>query len=350
MIRIDEIYYNVFLSALQDQPGVGLHWFDPFGSSDFANLCSMPKVNGIPARRYVFWDQEPLHQDRVGAFFDQFFHSYRGPVTLVTSEFNSDDVAWACDTYGLDQSYYFFHGWAALDWYRGYNHSYLYKNFEERTIEHTILCPNNIIGGKRKHRLALFAELVNRNLIDNNLISFPETCPYENKTVQELCHNYNIELGPVELPLRIDNGVDYQNNSHQIDMWNLANKSLVHVVTETVYYGNKQHITEKTFKPIVMQQPFILASCKHSLEYMKRYGFKTFSEFWDESYDSCDDNTRIIKIGSLLEDLNNMSVTERIQLQKAIAPIVKHNFDWFYSQEFQTLLWNEIQEMVATWR
>ena len=65
----------------------------------------------------------------------------------------------------------------------------------------------------------------------------------------------------------IDHGSGYAAKSHQIDLWDQANNSLIHVVTETVYRGNKNHLTEKTFKPIVMQQPFIIQSCKGSLEY-----------------------------------------------------------------------------------
>ena len=74
------------------------------------------------------------------------------------------------------------------------------------------------------------------------------------------------------------------------------------MVTETVYRGKKNHLTEKTFKPIVMQQPFIIQSCKGSLEYLRRYGFKTFADFWDESYDEADDGVRTYEIGKVLQD------------------------------------------------
>lgn len=354
MIRIDEIYNNVFLAALQDQTATGLHWFDPFGSTKFNDLVNSPPIDYFDAKhRIIFWDQEPIHRDIIQNFLNQFIGLFRHahtnrqyPITLVTSEYNSDDVQWACDTYSLKSAYYFFHGWAALDWYRGYNHTYLMTPFKDRRLTYTFLCPNNIIGGKRKHRLELFSELVNRDLVHNNLVSFPSCCPYENKTVTELCQEYDIHLSPVDLPLKIDNGIDYHNNSHCIDMWKLADQSLLHVVTETVYNGQKQHITEKTFKPIVMQQPFILVSCQGSLEYMRMYGFKTFRDFWDESYDDSDDNSRILKIGKLLNDLNHLSPGEKKQLQHYLTPIVEHNYNWFYSREYEQLLWKELQGMI----
>ena len=332
---------------MQDRPLHGIHWFDPFGSVKFEDLCSVPPVPwNDQAVRYLFWDQEPLHKELVDQTLSKFKAVYNGQHHIVTSEYRSANVDYIKDTYGFTPHYYFFHAWAALDWYRGYNRTFLYQPFKHRQITKTFLCPNNIVGGRRQHRLALLNELVDRELVENNFVSFPDRCPYENKTVAELCKEYNIDLGHVELPLVIDQGAGYANNSHRIDMWSLAEQSLLHVVTETVYQGRRQHLTEKTFKPIVMQQPFVLVSCQGSLRYLQRYGFKTFSEFWNEDYDDCNDDTRIMRIGKLLNDLNSLSTKEKQQMQRHLAPIVEHNFQWFYSQEFEQLLWQELQEMI----
>jgi hypothetical protein len=348
MIRIDEIYYNTLLPVLQEKSLHGLHWFDPFGSVQFNDLCSVPPIPNIhDAVRYLFWDQEPLHKELVDQTLTQFKKVFNvGKHHIVTSEYNSKMVEYVRDTYGFQPHYYFFHGWAALDWYRGYNRTSLCQPFTDRQFTKTFLCPNNIIGGRRRHRLALLNELVDRDLIENNFVSFPDQCPYENKTVAELCVEYDIPLGHVNLPLVIDQGANHAGNSHRIDMWELAKKSLLHVVTETVYDGRRQHLTEKTFKPIVMQQPFVLVSCQGSLEYLRRYGFKTFGTVFNEDYDNKDDNARILCIGKLLTDINNLSQKEKQQMQRHLTPIVEHNFKWFYSQEFEQLLWQELQDML----
>lgn len=349
MIRIDEIYSNIFLPRIQIQSSQCAHFFDPFGTTAFENLCQIPYVERIE-KNFLFWDQEPIHPDVHTSTLDQFFSIFKSKETvLVTSEQNSEFVDWACNRYDIKFAYYFFHAWAALDWYRGYNRTFLCQPFQQRQITKTFLCPNNIIGGKRQHRIELLSELVDRDLVNNNFISFPETCPYENKTVAELCNEYNIALGHVELPLTIDQGAGYAGGSHQIDMWSLAEKSLLHVVTETVYRGRRQHLTEKTFKPIVMQQPFILVSSQGSLAYLRKYGFKTFSEFWNEDYDDYNDDTRVMRIGKLLNDLDNLSPKEKQQLQQHLTNTVEHNYNWFYSQEFEQLLWQELTTMIKQW-
>ena len=350
MIRIDEIYDNVFVPRATKRPRTGLHWFDPFGTTEFENIANVPAVHGNAETRIIFWDQEPVHRYRLVSFIEQFLKQYTAnTVRLVTSEYNSEDVQWACDTYGLVSDYYFFHGWAALDWYRGYNRTSLAQPFSERKPYNTFLCPNNIIGGERKHRIELLNELVNRNLLENNLISFPDVCPYEGLSLKALCAKYSIPMPTVNLPLTIDNGSGYAAQSHRIDLWEQANNSLIHVVTETVFGGSKQHLTEKTFKPIVMQQPFIIQSCRGSLEYLRRYGFRTFSEFWDESYDDCDDQTRTAKIGQLIQDLNSMSQKEKASLQKAVSNTVWWNQQWFYGEMFEKQLWAELTDMTKQW-
>ena len=351
MIRIDEIYDNVFLPRAEQIGDTSLHWFDPFGSTDFKDIVSKPVIYG-DSSYIIMWDQEPLYRYRFKEFITQLKppkNIYKNKGTLVTSEYNSEDVSWAMDTYGLESGYYFFHGWAALDWYRGYNRTSLAQPFTERKPYNTFLCPNNIIGGERKHRIELLNELVNRNLLEKNLISFPDVCPYEGLSLKALCKKYLIPKPNVRLPLTIDNGSGYAAQSHRIDLWEQANNSLIHVVTETLYSGNKQHLTEKTFKPIVMQQPFIIQSCKGSLEYLRRYGFRTFSEFWDESYDDCDDQTRTAKIGQLMQDLNSMSQKEKASLQNAVSSTVWWNQQWFYGEMFEKQLWAELTDMTKQW-
>lgn len=366
MIRLDEIYDNVILPHVINLGMSSLHWFDPFGSVQYKDMVSKPVVQHImsgtphPHARIIMWDQEPLIRHNMIQFMDQFNNNFQPNLTntlqttptilrLVTSEYNSACVQWAYDTYGLEMDYYFFHGWAALDWYRGYNRTSLAQKFSERKPFNTFLCPNNIIGGERRHRIEMLQQFVRRDLLDKNLISFPDVCPYEGQSLQLLCAKYDLPYPNVRLPLMIDNGSGYAAKSHKIDLWDQANNSLIHVVTETVYKGNKNHLTEKTFKPIVMQQPFIIQSCRGSLEYLRRYGFKTFGEFWDESYDELPDETRTKAIGQLMQDINLMSQKDKASLQSAVSNTVKHNYEWFYGEQFEKILWDELSTMIDKW-
>jgi hypothetical protein len=142
-----------------------------------------------------------------------------------------------------------------------------------------------------------------------------------------------------------EEAADFPNSSFYLDL-NHGLDSLVYLVTETLFYGRRSHLTEKTFKPICLGMPFILAGPRGSLEYLRSYGFKTFSSIWDESYDLLPDNERLSAIADLVKYLGTL---DQQKLQQDLAPIVEHNYTWFYDGGFEKLLWNEITAMVATW-
>jgi hypothetical protein len=126
-----------------------------------------------------------------------------------------------------------------------------------------------------------------------------------------------------------------------------AQDSLVYVPTETVYFGRRTHITEKTFKAIALEMPFVLVAPAHSLEYLREYGFKTFAGIFDESYDDeTNDIQRIERVVQLLKDLDSLSVKERQQIHLACLPIVEHNYNHFYRGGFADVLWTELTGML----
>jgi hypothetical protein len=126
-----------------------------------------------------------------------------------------------------------------------------------------------------------------------------------------------------------------------------AADSLIYVPTETVYFGNRLHITEKTFKAIALEMPFVLVAPAGSLEYMRSYGFQTFSSVFDESYDQeTDDIKRIEKVTKLLKELDSLSVKERWQIHQACLPIVEHNYHHFYYGGLTDILWPELLNML----
>ena len=126
-----------------------------------------------------------------------------------------------------------------------------------------------------------------------------------------------------------------------------AADSLVYVSTETVYFGRRLHLTEKTFKAIALEMPFVLVAAAGNLAYLREYGFKTFDSVFDESYDlETDDIRRMARVTQLLKDLDSLSTHERQQIHKACLPIVEHNYNHFYSGGFADILWTEITSML----
>jgi len=255
--------------------------------------------------------------------------------------------------YNWKVHYYFYHGWACMDWFRGYDRTFLIPRARDRNPTRTFMSPNRIVAGKRDHRV-LFLYNVFKHGLEQNHISAPRICQYERVDITSIAQKYvNVYqditdvLTQAQLPRLFAGEESQEMHSYQLGNFAEAQDSLVYVPTETVYFGRRLHLTEKTFKAIALEMPFVLVAPAGSLEYLRGYGFQTFAGIFDESYDTeTDDIRRIEKVTQLLKDLNNLSVAERQQIHRACLPVVEHNYHHFYRGAFSDLLWEELTQML----
>ena len=131
--------------------------------------------------------------------------------------------------------------------------------------------------------------------------------------------------------------------------WTDHTKFDIHIVPETIFNTEKVHLTEKIFKPIVMYQPFILFAGPKSLKYLRNYGFKTFSDVWDESYDlEYDSEIRYNKVIELIKNISQMNTHDYNRLIEKTKNIVNFNRKHFYSEKFKNTLLNELHNNMKT--
>jgi hypothetical protein len=82
--------------------------------------------------------------------------------------------------------------------------------------------------------------------------------------------------------------------------------SFVNLVTETTFESEFPYVSEKTIKPILCCRPFIILGAPGTLTMLKSFGFKTFNEWWDESYDlELDPTKRLEKVHNIANDILN---------------------------------------------
>lgn len=331
MIRVDEIYSNVFAP-----------WFDRnlpefqmivVNKSLATPIVFFPKNTAVGTQDYViFYDQYPvnLQQDHellfdiwcsqlhtnseeifelekqdqnfatlrkkhgrqcvlekilpnISNFFQRYQHElcnsdlnlpifnlpkHRGHIVVAEQGEQVDAVT---NRFGWASHYYFYHGWHSLDHYRQLRYNFLFP--------------------RARHRV-----------IDNNLSYYDCSSP-----------------------------------------WN----SLFYAATESAMHGQKMLVTEKTFAAIAMEMPFVLTACAGTLEHLRSYGFQTFGSIIDESYDlETDDSKRLKKVHRLLNDIQVLSLQERTKLHHAMLPIVEHNYHHFYHGGFADILWKELTLML----
>ena len=249
--------------------------------------------------------------------------------------------------------YYFFHGFAALDWYRGcYALNYNKQVIKDYTYDYITF--NRLVSNDRSYRCYFVSKLAEELLLEHGQVSFGLAT--EQATWQEEIVDVNTKLSTKAIdhiklhlpstPLIIDN--ERVLGSASGDIPRCTNDSLWHIVTETVFYYDKLHLTEKIFKPIVMKQPFMLLGAVGNLAYLKSYGFKTFEGIIDESYDTIQDNDlRTEAVVAQIAWYCALSAEDKRTVIEAIAPIVEYNFHHFYG-EFKHIITRELLDNCQT--
>jgi hypothetical protein len=207
-------------------------------------------------------------------------------------------------------------------------------SYEPGSRNKTFLCFNRRY---HPHRLIFFMMMKKRKLLANFYMSMAKTQPGSGQsfttTASHLVHNhpkYNFTIEDIAscestLPLILDqsNFESYPMELNPGDLETFYKNSLINIITETFYFSNIIHVTEKTFKPIAQLQPFIIIASPGSLQHIRDMGFKTFSEFWDESYDQeTDHEVRFNKIFDLVELISKWSEEQKIELSYKIKDIL----------------------------
>jgi hypothetical protein len=155
----------------------------------------------------------------------------------------------------------------------------------------------------------------------SNVVEFLESCPrvIDNdieyiKTVKPYIPQP--DYYPIQHPANLNILKEYPN-------------IFVDIVCETRISGNVFFVTEKTWRCILARRPFIIVGSQFFLQNLKRLGFKTFNDFWDEGYDEYHPTQRIIEIEKLLKTISEWPVDKLALMLEQMQSILEHNFNVF---------------------
>jgi len=142
-----------------------------------------------------------------------------------------------------------------------------------------------------------------------------------------------------ELPKYIDINNFDQNNCAGADAITLIGdhfrSSAVSLITETWAEGGKLFISDAILTSILHTTPFIVVGNRGTLDFLKQKGFKTYSEFWNESYDLIEDDAdrwqsaldQLEKIGKELLNEHSKWYDFRKRSKEITQYNVKHMFN-----------------------
>jgi hypothetical protein len=291
------------------------HYYQP--TSQFKlnfDKCDQPLMD-------LLWD---MHVRGVGT--TAFANLYDRTI-LVHSELHSSQVhKWQRHNYL--PVYYWSHAVIAQDWFRYAEHDPVLK---QRNPSKDFLIYNRAWSGSREYRLKFTEMLLEHDLDQNSLISFSPWCDNTHYTQHEFVnsdfvinnHSLHTQLNPCFAPSA--SSADYCAEDYV--------RTKFEVVLETLFDDQRWHLTEKTLRPIACGQPFLLLATPGSLEYLRSYGFETFADFWDESYDTIvDPLARMQAVIKVMQDLANHARSD--EWSTRLSAVCAHNRARFFSEDF----------------
>ena len=376
-IPLDNLYHWV---KDQTHHPLSLYVFRPHGSRKISNIDSLD-YQPLHIKRFsppvICNDQEPLNYDFYQWEFknfedvwkDRFGHdqetkkifidvyeslnlnqknlymipllhlSYYDCCILLHSEKNSEDLI-RYQQEGFVCVHYWCHGIISRDWFRYAQYDNQLNQMKESTIDFLIHARD--WSGTREYRLKFLELLVDANLIKQSKITFQSKVD-GNSFEQHLFKNKNFQIQHDKLKdISTQSIPSWASATYDADDYN---NCLMSVVLETIFDGSKIHLTEKICRALACGHPFILAAGPGSLKYLRHYGFKTFSEFIDESYDDENDSLlRLQKIVKIMKSIQSLPASHKTQLKE----IANYNRRWFFSDQFHTIITKELQVNLDT--
>ena len=392
-IPLDRLYH--YLADVVNHDLLIYRW-TPYGSRKFKDLGSLNNHGYVPGNpigsmlQYpvmLCHDQEPLiwgfySKEEIKNYFQKFYlennfshltsdlildyHADRQlsaiAISYNASSGNPYDLTLLLhsekNSYQLDKFiqndfvpvYYWSHAVIAHDWFRYAEHDPMLV-FDFKKIQKDFLIYNRAWSGTREYRL-FFTELLSKcNLIDCSKTTFNILDNHQDYREYQFA-NKNLCISDFDLHQYFDPNTADSNASADYNNTDYSQIG-IEIVLETLFDDTRWHLTEKSLRPIACGKPFVLAATPGSLQYLQSYGFETFSDLIDESYDSIvDPQLRLQAIVKEMQRISQLSSIEKCKLYTDLDVICQRNKQHFFNgfveqviEEYKTNLDTAMQIM-----
>jgi hypothetical protein len=222
-----------------------------------------------------------------------------------------------------------------------------------------------------KWRLKFYLELLQNDLLTHFNYTFNNVDPYGAQPTAIPLDSVKSDIASMGYPIneKISNWVsgmpytlktDHVRNKLSDELYEALSTSAINVVIESHFdpfwnfQGHRKLIspeefspafpTEKVYKAIGCGRPFIMFTTPYFLKEFKQLGFKTFSPFIDETYDSIEDNVK--RLNAIVEEIKRLSNLKQDVFDtiiKECEEIARHNYKILDEHQNDLKLENKFQ-------
>jgi len=139
-------------------------------------------------------------------------------------------------------------------------------------------------------------------------------------------NNFIWSYGAKTLPNDADSNSPHYQRFFNPDWYDQTWMSIV--VETDIFPTQSGFLTEKTFKPIAFQHPFVIVGAPGMLDTVRKLGFETYENLFDESYDFEESFTARLRAIINIVDCVTVGEYDSLTQQK-----MQHNKDRFFNKE-----------------
>lgn len=237
-------------------------------------------------------------------------------------------------------AYWWSHALIALDWYRFAQHDRSLDFRSRGSYAKDFNIYARAWSGTREYRLTLLALLQYHHVLEHCRVSFCHRDAGISFRDHVFANSY-LDLDFDGAGLESSEISSCRSAHYDSEHYSVC---AIDLVLETILDDPRLHLTEKILRPIACGKPFILASTMGALQYLKDYGFETFADHIDESYDSIvDPLERLRAIAVEMHRISRLPEVEKCQLYQNLHSVAYHNQQRFFSNDFANQVVNELR-------
>ena len=200
------------------------------------------------------------------------------------------------------------------------------------------------IGRSTPPRIVISSQMYKKHrdkMIHTNHLDLGNEFYMANLSFDDIVHEFGVEnlLDVVHYVLHCPINA----NSMQIDKDNKQNAALqmlaqdrnefldkyqdffVEIVCDTYYTGDIFFPSEKLWRPILLQTPFIFQGAKGTLKHLHNLGFKTFAPWWNEGYNENEGAWAVKEVLNLIDELAKLDAVQIRKMYDSMRDVLAHN-------------------------
>jgi hypothetical protein len=308
-------------------------------------LCSISPDNSIVVEEGAVGENYDDGKDQhVIDIINQYTQFDR--VIFNNSNGRADKLLENCKHYNIKLPFYVISSCA--NYYKNYNNPQIVFFAEEEMIAthnpiieqinptHKFSCLN---ANKWSHRILTYIHLYDKPYFNDMIFGWGRRTGWTKDFLEQEDFINDIVVSDDEwaklatLPQRIlahpDDDTDHNDRTTDHIAYTHA---CLNIITETTSRNDTPQLTEKSFKPILAGQFFIMISSRGLIQYMRDIGFDTFDDIINHSYDSIEDDRE--RISAAIKELDRLNEVDLFELHAQCKERFVKNQQWLKSPEF----------------